>query len=131
MEQAKKSELAQNGLEQKYARFVTAMVDASTLTSACRKCNISDDTGRRWLRLPEVKAALDALSSEVFNQDIGRLKRVAGMAIDTLIAALSDEEPNPARIRAASILLEKSLEMGKIQELEKRLVELEAHVKGK
>jgi hypothetical protein len=128
MEQQEKTELTQ--IDAKYQRFVAAMIDAPTLTSACRKCKISDDTGRRWLAIPEVKQVLDELSSRVFDQDVGRLKRVAGFALDTLVSALTDADPNPTKVRAAHILLEKSLEFGKIQELEKRMVELENHLKG-
>ena len=72
------------------AKFIAARVSESTLEAACKACGISDETGRRWLKLAHVKAAYEAACKALFDEALLELQRSSTMAIATLRRNLAE-----------------------------------------
>ena len=116
-------------LSEKELKFITALLATPTLEAACKKMRISHETGRLWLQKPHIKAAYEEACRQVFAVELQRLQRIVSQAITLLVDTLTGPEPNATRVRAAQILLEKSIEINKVSELEARLAKLEAGAK--
>src|SRR6266852_3121286 len=117
-------------LTPKHAKFVAALLAQPTLEAACKELGISHETGRRYLKEPLVKAAYHEACTEVLERSLSRLIRLVEPAIAVLSKALVEPDPNPVRLRAASILLDKALDIHRLSDHEARLSELEALVVG-
>lgn len=110
--------------------FITALLSAPSIIEATRIAGIGEKTGRRWLQLPHVQAAYQAAQREVFDSSLTTLKLAVHDAVSTLSKLMKDEEtPATSRIRAAQIILEQSIELHKMSELEQKIAELEQLVK--
>jgi phage terminase small subunit len=118
--------MAQNTeLTRKQETFLLAYLTQPTLIKACEVAGITDDTGRRWLRLPHVKEALTNLRKEVLDTALDGLVRNIDKAVLTLARHLDAEEtPAGSQIRAAQIMLEQSIEHAKASELEQKIADL-------
>lgn len=112
-------------LTRKQETFLLAYLTQPTLVKACEVAGITDDTGRRWLRLPHVKEALAGMRKEVLDAALDGLVRHVDKAIGTLARHLDCEEtPAGSQIRAAQIMLEQSIEHGKVSDLEQKITDL-------
>jgi phage terminase small subunit len=112
--------------------FILALLSSSSIIEAARIARIAERTGRRWLKLAHVQQAYQAAQQEVFDDAITTLKLAMHDAVTLLRATLKDSEiPASTRVRAAQIILEHSLELHKIADLEARISELEQMVRGR
>ncbi len=113
-------------LSTRQAAFVAALLSCQTRALASKKAGVSEITGNRWYKLPEVQAALREAKQDVIERALDQLSNGTPEAVQTLRDVLRDAEaPASARIRAAQIILETVLELRKYSEIEERLEELE------
>ncbi len=112
-------------LSRKQQKLIAALLEANTLTEAARAAGMSDDTARRYLAEPHVKAAYDAASKRMFDEALQGLQNSISLARQTLTRNLGEEAPPAQQVAAAKILLDKALEVSAIAALEQRLTELE------
>lgn len=119
-------------LNTKQRAFVAAMLTSPSIVAAAREADIAEKTAHQWLKLPSIQDALDDAHRNLFNTSLSELRGAARQAIKTLTRHMTDDETPPhAQIRAAAIILEQSIALHKISELEKKIAELENLVKGK
>lgn len=118
-------------LTPKQDTLIAALLAGHTITTAAVAANIADKTARRWLKLQCVQDALKAAQKQVFNQALTGLMLKVDKAIETLDRNMSSEDtPASTQVRAAQIVLEQSLQVHKMGELEAKYAELEQIIKA-
>jgi hypothetical protein len=125
--------MTENGkLSTKQQTFVLALLSARNLRDAARLASIGERTAYRWMELEAVKTAYVAAQQDVFNAGLLTLKLAIDKAVKTLERHLEAEETPPgAQIRAAQIIIEQSIELHKLAELEAKIADLEARLEAK
>jgi len=119
-------------LSRNQEKAVIALLTEPTLQAAAEKVGIGETTLYRWMQLKEFDEQFRAAKREAFNQAIGRLQQASTMAVDTLCTIMeSDTATDSSRVRASEIVLNMSLKAIEMQDIEKRLTEIEEHVKGR
>lgn len=110
----------------KQERFLLAYLHAPTVVAAAQQTGVASGTGERWLKLPHIKHRFDELRRAHFNESLALLATHASDAIAVLVSTAKDETVVPGtRVRAAQILLEQSINVHKLEELERRIAQIE------
>ena len=118
--------------EQKQERAISALLQAQSLKEAASQAGISEATLHRWLKDEAFQIAYRAAKREVVNHAICRLQRSSGQAVKTLEDVMRDgESPATSRVSAAKIILEMALKGVEVEDLEKRITDLEKFVREK
>jgi hypothetical protein len=107
-------------------RFLVALLTSPTQQAACLEAQISADSARRYLAQPLVQERYRELQKSYFDESLSLLAKFTRSSITTLASIMSDKlAPPGVRVRAAQILLEQSIQVHKVNELEQRIAELE------
>ena len=110
-------------LNDRQRRAIEALLTERTIQAAAARAEIGERTLRRWLDDPAFRAAYTDASRQLLAEAVGRLRAVAGEAVETLRAALSDGLTSN-RIRAATVLLDIAVKV-EVDDLAQRVAELE------
>ena len=114
---------------QKMEQGIAALLSCRTVEEAARAAGIGTNTLRRWTRLPEFEAAYRQARAGLLSQAIARLQGGTGAAATTVLKImLSPDAPAGARLRAAEIVLEQASKASSMEDLERRLANLERKV---
>jgi hypothetical protein len=106
-------------------------MNSPTVEQGCKEAGISRDCFYRWLENPTFKAELARLRETIFFEALEQLKHSMKLACYTLQSLCEDPECPPAVKRgAASDIICHLMKWRDTQELEKRITQLEEHVKG-
>ena len=115
--------------DQKQARAIAALLQAETIREAAKEAGLAEATLHRYLKDDVFKAAYREAKREVVEHAICQLQRSAGKAVKALSAIIDEQEaPASARVSAAKTILEMAMKAVEIQDLEKRITELEKRV---
>ncbi len=118
-------------LSDKQRSALIHLVSGHTIEQGCKDAGISRDCFYRWLENPTFKAELSRLRDAIFLDAIEQLKHSMKLACHTLQALCEDPECPPAVKRgAASDIISHLMKWRETQDLEKRITQLEEHVKG-
>ncbi len=113
-------------LTPKQRAFVRALLTERDTRAAARAVGIGETTAYRWLRAPHVRAAIFETEGAALEAATRGLLRLASEAVNTLDAAMSDQEAaTGARIRAADIVLARLLQLRELVQIEARVTALE------
>jgi transposase len=107
-------------------RFVDALATGRSPSEAAKEIGLSDRSGRRWRKKPEIIEAVRARLSE--NIATGKSILAAGMAkaATGLVSMASGETPaEAARVSACRAVTEGAVKLCEVAELETRLAALE------
>ena len=110
-------------------RFVDALATGRSPSEAAKEIGLSDRSGRRWRKKPEIIEAVRARLSE--NIATGKSILAAGMAkaATGLVSMASGETPaEAARVSACRAVTEGAVKLCEVAELEARLAALEAQL---
>lgn len=107
----------------KMEALITALLCNIAIGSAAHAAGVSESTARRWLKLAHFQEAYKAAQKRVFEHALSSLMSTTEEAIATLRRNMNAESPS-VQVRAASILLEQSVTIYKISDLEKEVAEL-------
>jgi len=124
--------MADNGTQPKeltpaQVRAVAAIVAARDLRDAAKQCKVPERTLYRWCELELFKVALAEAEANLIDYAMRRTLQLQEQAIDTIAAILADTAaPASIRLRAALGVLEQSVKLRELRNLEVRLVALEA-----
>lgn len=124
--------MAKEQLNAKQERFLQALLASETNQEAITASGIPERTAYSWLRTPKFQAAYKEARGLLFDETMRELTRSTKDAIATLrrhATAKGIRPTSATQIRAAQLLLEKAIEIEKMQELETRLADLEARFK--
>jgi phage terminase small subunit len=116
-------------LSSKQEQFIAALIAGNTIAVACKTAGIAERTAYNWLKQPAFKQALQTAKQEVFNDKLESLRDGVDLAISALERNLTAPDPS-VQVRAAHIWLQHAIQVGKMEELESRLQELEEALKA-
>jgi len=109
----------------KKAKAVQLLAQGLSPVEVADKVGVSDRTVRRWVKRPEVAAALRELQQEALHGSARRLRALAQHATDALGHVLKSPHTPPAvRVSSARVILEfvvRLEEIEKLRELEERI----------
>lgn len=112
-----------------------ALLTESTLGAAAKVAGISESTLWRWLKEQEFAEAYRELKREAVGQAVTRLQQISCQAVETLKDIMLDKKsPASVRVSAAKSVLEMAIKAVEIEDISRRLEELEKAVeegKGK
>lgn len=106
--------------------FLEIMLQEKNIDEAARQLHIGQSTAYRWMALPQMQEHYTLSRQELFEAGIAKLKSSINTAVDTLVDTLEDTSVAPGvRVRAADVILSRSLDLHLMQSLESRLIALE------
>ncbi len=120
--------MKKSGASRKEQEAIAALLSSPSITAAAGKLGISELTLRRWLEEPAFAKAYRQARAQIVEHAIGVLQQTTSRAVTTLFEALGCDSP-ATRVRAASVLLERSLKAVELSEIMSRLDALEARQK--
>jgi len=107
-------------------RALEALLEHTTREKAAAAIGVHPTTLWRWLKNPDFQQALREARREAFWQSVGRLQQASPMAVETLLAILTDPEaPAGGRVRAAQAILDRAHKSFALEDLEVRIAQLE------
>jgi len=124
----RKMATANGALTPKQHKALAALLSETTVTAAAAAANIGERTLHTWLHEPAFADAYTALRHEAVGLAVGRLQHATGIAVDALIDVLDTEyTPAPAAVRvsAAKVIIEYAIRFRELDELERRIAQLE------
>jgi hypothetical protein len=118
-------------LSRKQDQVITALVTCASIPEAAAQCGLADVTLRRWLKQEPFQAAYREARRAVVQHAITQVQRATGEAVETLRSVMQDAEaPASAKVSAAKTILETAVKAVELEDLEARIVALEAAQKG-
>jgi hypothetical protein len=118
-----------DGLSARETRFCDALAAGRGPAEAAREINLSDRSGRRWRKKPEIVAAVRARLAE--NIATGKSILAAGMAkaATGLVAMASGKaRPNSARVAACRAVTDGAVKLCELAELQAQLADLQQQI---
>lgn len=110
----------------KQQQAIAALLTATSLDAAAIQCGIAEKTLWRWTQDPEFAAAYRKAQQRLLESAINALRQAALTFADTLRIVAADATAPPAsRATAARSGLEILLKAASVEDLERRLSELE------
>lgn len=113
-------------LSRKKELAVAALLQSATIKEAAEKVGIAEITLWRWLKEEEeFRNAFREAKREAVSLAISRVQQICGEAVETLREIMLTGQAESPRVQAARAILELALKALEIEEMEKRLEELE------
>ena len=107
-------------------RAVAALLSKSTIRAAARECGVSSRTLQRVMKQPEFESAYRDARRALVREATARLTANSGRAADILRKVFDDRKATPgARVAAATQTIRLTLEGYELEELERRICDLE------
>ncbi len=100
-------------------------VGSKTIEEACKEAGVSRNTYYEWLKEAGFKDELNRVREEIVFEAVGLLKVGAAKAVSTLCSLLDRTEHPSVQRAAANDVLSHVVRFKELQELEKRLDEVE------
>jgi transposase len=107
--------------------FAVELARGSSVATAAKKVCISETTGYRWARKPEVGKAVAEIRSTVLQDASHRMMNLAGKAVETL-GQLLESKCEKVRLSAARTVIDGTVKMRQLAELEQELVQIRSIV---
>ena len=117
-------------LSRKEEAFLAALLTEPTVQAAAKAVGISEATAWRWMQRPDFKARYQQARRELVEAAIGKLQKAATQAVDTLAEIAAAGEKESARVQAAKGLLELCLKACEVEDLARRIEELERRLEA-
>jgi hypothetical protein len=110
----------------KKEQAIAALLSHRNVEEAAKAAGISAATLKRWMRLPEFKAAYLAARREAVLQTNARLQQNSGAAASVLLKLMADPATPPSiRARTAQCILECANRSLELEDIEVRIARLE------
>jgi hypothetical protein len=121
-----------HSLTPRQEQSITALLVQGSLQAAAEASGINEKTLRRWLRDNAVfQMAYREARRQVVQQAIVQVQQATGEAVETLRQVMqAADAPASAKVSAAKTILETAIKAVELEDLEARIVALEAAQKG-
>jgi transposase len=103
--------------------FAVELARGSSVAKAAKMVGISETTGYRWARKPEVGKAVAEIRSTVLQEASHRMMNLAGKAVETL-EQLLESRCEKVRLSTARTVIDGTAKLRQLAELEQELVEI-------
>lgn len=118
--------MPRRGQSRKREQAIAALLSSNTIADAARVCGIGLRTLKRWLAEDVFQEAYRDAQRELLESAVNKLRRAATEFVEALQhVATNKEAPPAARATAARSGLEVLLKAAGLEELERRVAELE------
>jgi hypothetical protein len=105
---------------------IASLLTSRSMEDAAKAARISSTTLKRWLQLPEFKAAYLEARREVVRQANARIQQCSGAAASVLVRLMADPAtPASVRARTALAILECANQSLELEDIEGRIARLE------
>jgi hypothetical protein len=105
---------------------IASLLTNRSMEDAAKAAGISSTTLKRWLQLPEFKAAYLEARREVVRQANARIQQCSGAAASVLVRLMADPAtPASVRARTALAILECANQSLELEDIEGRIARLE------
>ncbi len=124
---------AETPLTPKQRQLIEALITTNEIRAACKLAHVAEISYYRWIKLPHFTAAYKEAQGKSFDDTLSDLKAKAPHALNTLYrhATASYVKPTASsQVRAAMELLDKSLELGKLEEIQAQINDLYTLISG-
>jgi phage terminase small subunit len=115
-------------LTEKQVTTIREVITARTITAGLRKAGVSKTSFYDWLRQPHFKAEIERQRREVTKEAFDNLKAATSEAVVVLRELLKSFDES-IRLRTAQTILESVLKAMEIEEVESRIIKLEATIR--
>jgi len=113
-------------MSRKWELAIAGLLQGSSIGDAAKLAGVSESSLFRWLRDESFRRAYQEARREAVGQAVAQLQRSCGRAVEGLVDVLDDGEASAsAKVSASKTILELSLKSVEIEDLEKRISELE------
>jgi hypothetical protein len=117
-------------LSRNQERAIAALISSPSILGAAKNVGIGEKTLNRWLKLENFKTAYREAREQVVNQAIAGIQKSMADAVKALKDIMTDEQaPASARVSAARTIIDTALKSAEIEDLDRRISELEKAVK--
>ena len=118
-------------LSRKQELAIAALLTCSAIADAAKQCSIGEVTLHRWLKDATFQAVYREARRAVVQHAIVQVQQATGEAVATLRQVMqAAEAPASAKVSAAKTILETAVKAVELEDLEARIVALEAAQKG-
>src|SRR5687768_6256426 len=115
-------------ITRKQDAFLAALLIEPTVYGAALRVGINEATAYRWLRDLSFSELYREARRELVTHAICQAQKATGEAVQTLRDVMADEAaPASARVSASKTLLEFSIKVAAVEDLEARIAALESH----
>jgi transposase-like protein len=112
-------------LSVKQSIFAEAVLSGSTIGDAAQAAGVGQTIAYSWLN-KGLRAWINERRKEAFEGGLNKLERNLTAAVDTLAAMMNDTETPPAqRLGAAKAVLEQTIKLFELRDIENRITALE------
>jgi len=116
-------------LSAREVKFCDLLATGTTPAEAARQVGIAERSGRRWRQKPRIQAAVRAR----LNDAVAVCRSVLAQGSATAARALVDmatgaEEPDSARVSAARAVVENTMRLTDLADIERQIAELKAEL---
>lgn len=119
-------------LSRKQEQALVALLEHPTITQAAKACGIGETTLFRWLQITEFNQEYNNAKRQLLSQSITRLQQASNTAVNTLISVMTNQDSPPSsRVTAAKTVLEMAIKAVEVDDLAKRIDELEELIGSK
>jgi len=115
-------------LSTRQQRAIPIILASKTITAGVKKAGIKRETFYKWIREPAFKAAFTEQRQEIIELALHELKTSASEAVSVLRELLKAEGES-VRLRTAQTILDNVLKSIELENIEKRVEELERSLK--
>jgi hypothetical protein len=113
-------------LSRRQQKAIIALLSEETLHGAADVAGVNQATLWRWQQQPAFSEAYREARREAVKRAVARLQQAASKAVDALSAVMNDSDAGAtARVSAARAVLEFAIKGGEIEDMERRLADLE------
>jgi hypothetical protein len=116
----------------KMEQAIAALLTRPSIEDAARLAGVGEKTLRRWMREPQFEVRYLRARREVVSQTIARMQQATGAAGVTILKLMTDPNvPAAVRLRAAECVFDLAVRGIELEDLERRLSELEKTVENR
>lgn len=123
-------DIIEQKLTNRQLKSIPFIVGSPTYTEGCEKAKVDRTTFYKWLRQPEFKTELDRQRDEVTADAFGILSQSLTKAVEVLVGLLNHQDDRLKRL-AANDVVEYVLKQKEVEDLDKRLTEIEKRLAQK
>lgn len=114
----------------KQEKTIKAVLESKNITQGLQEANTSRAQFYTWMRDDEVfRAELERRRKELTEEGYHLLKLSVQEAASTMLKLLEDAKDEAVRLRAANSILERVEKISELEDIERRLTELEMELK--
>lgn len=119
-------------LNHKQEQAIMALLTAPSMKQAAEQAGIGETTLFRWLQNDDFQEAYREARHKALGNTIARLQQVSQQAVNTLQEVMIDETATSnSRVSAAKAVLELAFKAYELEDLAKRVEELEKYLEEK